>query len=280
PHFHIIMFTSKDLGSSVLEHVYGQSWQRACRLSGLPIPSDRHGCTVQDGSEAAKYVTKSGSDDEMAKPKRRQWGLEDEMTKAHVKQTRRKGCTPWGLLRAVLDGDDPDYPPERATALFRVYADAFKGRRQLYWSNGLRKRLELGQEVSDEILAERPDDERAYLVGTLSVEDWRAVRRCRAESAVLDAAEGGPESMAAVLDQITDLASRPVPCSDGKPAVSHAQQGRGGVISPDTKPQCHNVTPLSSPNRRSLPGADPGLSVPASPPRIAAASSTHRNLLP
>ncbi|MBM7457299.1 plasmid rolling circle replication initiator protein Rep, partial [Oceanisphaera litoralis] len=32
PHFHIIMFTSKDLGSSVLEHVYGQSWQRACRL--------------------------------------------------------------------------------------------------------------------------------------------------------------------------------------------------------------------------------------------------------
>lgn len=227
PHFHMILFTSRDLGSSVLQHIYARSWQRACRLSGLPIPSDRHGCTVQDGSKAAKYASK--------------WGIEDEMTKAHAKTTRRKGCTPWGLLRAVLDGNDADYSPERAAGLFRVYADAFKGRRQLYWSNGLRKRLDMGQEVADEVLAERPDDERAYLVGTLSVEDWRVVRRCRAESVVLDAAEAGPESMAAVLDQLQSV------------SVTNRL-----VSSPTTEP---------------LPGAVPGPSVPATPTRPAAGTS-------
>lgn len=196
PHYHLLVMTEPHITSGALQGVYRPAWQRACRLAGLPIPSDTHGCTVQDGEYAAKYASK--------------WGLEDEMTKGHTKQTRRKGCSPWGLLRCVLDGDDPDYTPERATALFRLYADAFKGSRQLHWSAGLRAELELGKEVSDEILAERPDDERAIWVGELTVEDWRAVRRGRAEAAVLDAAEGGPESLAAILQQLRSKAEKSV----------------------------------------------------------------------
>lgn len=229
PHYHLLVMTDHHIKPGMLQDVYRPAWQRACRLAGLPIPSDRHGCTVQDGADAARYASK--------------WGLEDEMTKGHMKKTRRKGCTPWGLLRAVLDGDDSEYSPERASGLFRVYAAAFKGSRQLYWSNGLRAALELGQDVSDEILAERPDDEQAILVGTLTVEDWRAVRRCRAESAVLDAAEGGPDAMAAVLDQITVLASRPVPSGGIEQSpVPTRSGGRGAGLSRHnaTTSQCHH----------------------------------------
>ncbi|MGL4777017.1 MAG: protein rep, partial [Aeromonas veronii] len=154
PHYHIIVFTSAGMDSGMVQTIYSRAWQRACFLAELPEPSAEHGVTVQDGRKAAEYASK--------------WGLEDEMTKAHMKQTRRKGATPWGLLRAALDGDDPEYPPERATALFRVYAEAFAGRRQLYWSNGLRKLLQLSKELTDEELANAPEDERSSLLATLT----------------------------------------------------------------------------------------------------------------
>jgi len=122
PHFHILVFTSPDLAPRDLWSVYSPAWQRACRLSGLPEPSDLHGCTVQDGTKAAVYASK--------------WGLEDEMTKAHTKQSRGKGATPFGLLDAILDGEDPVYPKPLATALFVQFTKSFKGRRQLFWSVG------------------------------------------------------------------------------------------------------------------------------------------------
>ena len=178
PHFHLILFTSKGVDPLFLEGAYRAAWQRACRLAGLPVPSWEHGVTVQDGSKAGEYASK--------------WGLEDEMTKAHMKQTRRKGATPWGLLRAVLDGDDPDYPPERATALFRVYAEAFAGRRQLYWSNGLRLLLQISNELSDEELANKAEDEQASVLATLTSVQWKAIRRFRQEAHILTVAEANP----------------------------------------------------------------------------------------
>lgn len=186
PHFHLLVFTDKRLHGSILQYVYTHAWKRACRLAGLPEPSGEHGVTVQDGKHAAKYASK--------------WGLEDEMTKAHTKKTKRKGATPWGLLRAVLDGDDPDYPAERAAKLFQVYAKAFHGRRQLYWSNGLRALLGLSKELSDEELAAKAEDERATVLATLTPEQWRAIRRRGQEAHLLTVAESAPSLLAAVID--------------------------------------------------------------------------------
>lgn len=180
PHIHMIVFTDEGVRSGHLKMVYGDAWQRSCRLAGLPVPSWDHGCTVQDGSYAAEYASK--------------WGIEDEMTKSNSKQTRQKGVTPWGLLRCVLDGDDEDYSSKRASDLFRVYSKAFTGRRQLYWSNGLRKRLDLSNEVSDEELAEKPDEERATVLATLTVEQWKAIRKAKAQAVLLDIAESAPDS--------------------------------------------------------------------------------------
>lgn len=170
--------------------------------------------TVQDGSKAGEYASK--------------WGLEDEMTKSHMKQTRRKGATPWGLLRAVLDGDDPDYPPERATALFRVYAEAFAGRRQLYWSNGLRLLLQISNELSDEELANKAEDEQASVLATLTSVQWKAIRRFRQEAHILTVAESNPGMLEiAILWLVTKAAVLVAP--DGAPGggVSRNKDKRG-----------------------------------------------------
>lgn len=186
PHFHMILFTSPGITSPFLQDAYKTAWQRACRLAGLPIPSDTHGVTVQDGRFAAEYASK--------------WGIEDEMTKGHTKQTRRKGLTPWGMLRAVLDDNDADYPASRAGALFQVYAAAFAGRRQLYWSNGLRAKLELAKELSDEELVARPDEEDSSVLATLTLEQWKAIRRKGQQAHILTVAESAPGLLQQVVN--------------------------------------------------------------------------------
>lgn len=191
PHIHMIVFTNSDTYPSYLQLVYSAAWSRACTLAGLPAPSELHGCTVQDGSQAAEYVSK--------------WGIEDEMTKANAKKGKTKGLSPWGLLNAVLDGDDLDYSPKRAGDLFRVYASAFKGRRQLYWSNGLRKRLELANEVTDEELADKPEEERASVLAILSTEQWKKIRANKAEANLLNIAESDPDLVSVFIERITGV---------------------------------------------------------------------------
>jgi hypothetical protein len=197
PHFHLLVFTSQGMSDSVLRYVYANAWKRACRLSGLPEPSDERGVTVQDGSHAAQYASK--------------WGLEDEMTKANAKQTKRKGLSPWGLLRAVLDADDPEYPPERAGKLFQVYAKAFHGRRQLYWSNGLRDLLGLSRELTDEEVAAKAEDEQATVLATITVGQWRAIRRFHQEAHLLTVAEDAPTLLATTIERLVfrDAAAPP-----------------------------------------------------------------------
>lgn len=187
PHIHMIVFTNNSVCSSALETVYSSAWRRACLNVGLPEPN-QHGCTVKDGSYASDYVSK--------------WGIEDEMTKANAKTTKRKGLTPWGLLNATLLGDDPEYPPERATSLFLVYSKAFSGQRQLYWSNGLRKLLHISREESDAEIVSRPDDVRSYLLSQLTLQQWKLVLRNKQEANLLSVAESNPLAISLFLQNL------------------------------------------------------------------------------
>jgi hypothetical protein len=190
PHYHLVVFTQGNMGSSIVQYAYSKSWRSACVASGLPEPHPVHGCTVQDGSYADKYVSK--------------WGIEDEMTKAHTKKAKRHGLTPWGLLRAVLDGNAPEIAPEPAAKLFQLYAKAFKGRRQLHWSVGLRAKLLPDQvDMTDQEIVERPEDERAILLAGLSTAQWAAIRKAHAQATVLEAAEAGADRLAFVIEVIT-----------------------------------------------------------------------------
>lgn len=185
PHFHVLIFAQSDFTVQSFQNGFYPLWLDACVKAGLPAPSERHGLRVDDGSKAERYITK--------------WGLEDEMTKSHLKTSRgEKGQTPWDFLRDVLNTGS-----ERAEALFRVYANAFKGSRQLYWSNGLKAKLGV-VDVSDEELAVS-EEEHSNVLSELTLEQWRAVLSTKSESSLLDLAEREPEMIGYFLSGLMEL---------------------------------------------------------------------------
>ena len=184
PHLHVLLFLEENATNGCIEGLFAPIWQNACLKAGLPRPSDAHGCRVDDGSKAAAYASK--------------WGLESELTKSHTKKGRNGSRTPWDFLRAFLDKSEGW---EQSAHLFRTYADAFKGQRQLYWSNGLRALLALGEEATDEEVAATQED-NARVLAELTDEQWRAILVTKSETAVLDMAEQHPEALPVMLASI------------------------------------------------------------------------------
>lgn len=192
PHLHVLLFLDQGYTPSAVQREFSVLWRDACGKAGLPVPSFEHGCRVDDGSHAARYASK--------------WGLESEMTKGHMKKAKTGGKSPWDFLRDVLEKRDGH---EKSAALFRVYAEAFKGRRQLYWSNGLRDLLDVGKEISDEEVAAIQED-NAEVLAELTVEQWRAILVTRSEAVVLALAEDHPAALPTLLESLVIMASGPV----------------------------------------------------------------------
>jgi hypothetical protein len=176
PHYHVLLFTGSGVDLKRFDKAQMRDWEvrlylvwaKACKAVGLGVPTMAHGLKLDSGDKAAAYATK--------------WGLEDEITKGHIKKGRSGGETPFDLLRAVL----ADKADKQAAALFREYAQAFKGKRQLLWSQGLKSRLAV-QETSDEELAQRVE-ESAVLLGQITPEQWRDVLKVDARATVLEIA--------------------------------------------------------------------------------------------
>lgn len=205
PHLHVLLFLDQDFSPRSVHQAFSPLWQQACLKVGLPCPSDEHGCRVDDGSHAAAYASK--------------WGLESELTKSHTKKGRNGSRTPWDFLRAVLDKSEGW---QQSAHLFRTYADAFKGKRQLYWSNGLRELLAMGTESTDEEVAAAQED-RAAMLAELTDDQWRAILRTKSETIVLDMAEEHPEALPVLLASILERSRR---TPSGKPgAVSGVLSG-------------------------------------------------------
>jgi hypothetical protein len=116
------------------------------------------------------------------------------MTKGHLKRSR-DGETPFDLLRAAF----ADRGDGQARGLFSEFAEAYRGKRQLVWSRGLRDRLGLDPEVSDEsLVAEVQED--AEWVGRLTVEEWRSVCRLDLRGELLELARHGWGPVRRMLD--------------------------------------------------------------------------------
>ena len=190
PHLHVLLFVEQDATNGCVQGLFTPIWQDACTKAGLPRPSEAHGCRVDDGSKAAAYASK--------------WGLESEMTKSHTKQGRNGSRTPWDFLRAFLERSEGW---EQSVHLFRTYAAAFKGQRQLYWSNGLRALLALGEEATDEEVAAVQEDS-ALALAELDDEQWQAILATKSETLVLDMAEEHPEALPVLLASILERSRR------------------------------------------------------------------------
>lgn len=176
-HVHELLFLMPEKPVSCLQ-LQGEilsMWQSACQSAGVGIPN-LHGVQVDDGAKAARYASK--------------WGMEDELTKSHVKQGRGENLTPWDFLRR---GEEE---------LFQEYGKAFKGKRQLVWSEGLRDLLGLGKMESDEQLAEEVEEE-SVLLGSLDPYQWDLIEKAELRGELLRVAE--VSGWSGVLDYIRNL---------------------------------------------------------------------------
>jgi hypothetical protein len=183
PHYHILLFVRSGVDLKAARVDLYLRWHAACIKAGLGEPSVAHGVQLDDGSKAAAYASK--------------WGLESEMTKGHTKKAS-DGETPFDLLRAYLATGD-----KHAGALFREFAETFKGKRQLHWSKGLKKMFGIG-DSSDEELAAKQDD-LASLLGAIDLDEWRRVLAVDGRAVILEvAAHGGWEAVRLYIDSLPD----------------------------------------------------------------------------
>jgi hypothetical protein len=174
PHFHcLVFFRAEGVDLAKMEHEWGAHWQHCAIKAGLRRPSDEHGLTIQNGDHAAKYVSK--------------WGLEHEMTKSMAKQSRRGGRTPFDIAEDYSDC----IQPRKNAALWREFAKAMHGQRQLHWSRGLKALLKV-EDKDDEELVNEEESRLGELVVQLTWCEWKAIRT-KHRATLLSLAESRPD---------------------------------------------------------------------------------------
>jgi hypothetical protein len=218
PHAHALLFLERPLTDEQFGWLYiklNDLWTRACERMGLPTPALGVGshlkkATASTEEVVAEYVAKWGHQPS----KVAHWTAPHELTKATSKRGRESSRTPWDLLRVNLVEEDP-----QALVLFREYVQAFKGRRQLTWTPGLRARLGLGVEQTDEEIAESASEDDNALLCTFDVETWRRIAWAGAQGAILDASGSGDlERVYGVLERLPDP-PRKAPRYEPRPVV-------------------------------------------------------------
>lgn len=194
PHLHVLVALRPGAGEAEAEAIADgmfRPWQARLGKLGLGTPTEAHGVDVKvlDLRQAHEAVAAYVAATEYAaavKPTGDAMGAALELANGNGKTARNGNRTPMQLLADVVG-----YGLARDHARWREYEQATRGRRQMSWSNGLRRRLipELGPEVSDEDAA-ASDDGRGRLIALVGKETWRRVRsRPEGPAIVLEWAE-------------------------------------------------------------------------------------------
>lgn len=181
PHLHTLLIGDRELSSDETA---------ACELAIFELWESIVAKTGNGWVKRSLFKFERAENSEMAGRYVVKWGADRELTQAHSKVARGGGLSPWGLLERSMDGD------RRAGALFREYAKAFHGARQLTWSGGLKARF--GIDVpDDEIAAETAEEARAEVVGVVTATEYRNMHNAGVLPELLGLAEksGAPAVM-------------------------------------------------------------------------------------
>ena len=166
PHLHILLFLNREYQKEDIERIEGEIyefWAEKCVKRGLGKPSRKHGVDLKmekTGEQTyASYIAK--------------WGLASELTQSHMKIGKKNmsSLTMWEVLDlAQMEVSTSD----KYSRIFRTYAKAFKGARQIRPSNGLLELLGLKNLEEDEDLANQQEEEssQVYDALALSSQDW------------------------------------------------------------------------------------------------------------
>ncbi|MDR8526222.1 protein rep [Shewanella fidelis] len=180
PHTHEIWMVSKDCDADWLKEKILSRWESACIRAGLLDEKKlddfrKHAVDVKDNASNSDYLAKM--DDS------KHWGADREIAKASTKTGRKKGIHPFQFLVQYAEGDD------KAGYRWIEYSDVMKGKRQLFWSRGLKAWADI-EDLTDEELAAKQDD-KADLLALLSGDQWFIVLKHKARSKILNLAENG-----------------------------------------------------------------------------------------
>ncbi len=170
PHVHIALFYNNGVDLQEIKESMYDLWQKACEKSGLST-SKKHGLDLQSGAEAEAYLSKHGT-----------WSLEQELSKSHIKKAKNESMTPFDFLREYLKTEDKKF-----LKLFREYAECFKGKRQIQWSQGLKKHFILEDKTDEQLAKEKVEE--ADRLGMIEYADWKIIRKFDLRAQLLDCIE-------------------------------------------------------------------------------------------
>jgi len=180
PHTHELWIVDKKYSYAKILKFVQQRWKDISKKYDL-IPYGKmtafykHSVDIKDNVSTSDYLLKM---DDTA-----YWGADREIAKAAVKSSTnfQKGVHPFELLSRSMNGD------AKSGQVFVTYVEAFKGKRQMFWSHGLKDRVGV-QELTDEELAmvDEPEPERVCF---LDHHQWQVVRQNNAQAVLLDIAE-------------------------------------------------------------------------------------------
>lgn len=183
PHLHDLVLLEKPLDTEnrvFFTNLIKERWQMVLARQGYHASID-NGADVREGhNDIADYVAKYGR-----LPKVTGWTVVHEVTKAVSKKGHKDGRTAYQLLADSMAGD------KASGRLFVEYARAFKGKRQLVWSEGLRALLGLieAEKTDAQIAAEV--EEPAYVLLYLTVDQWKIVVKENGRAGLLEEARHG-----------------------------------------------------------------------------------------
>ncbi len=196
-HVHALLFLEGKQTPATVEQLHSRMfgrWSRRLLHLGLSAPlmigQDCHLVTDAGDDDLAAYFTK-------ATDGAHRIGLEVTQTQSKAARGRHKTRPQWGLL------DDVEVLGlAESVDLWHAWEKGSKGRKQMTWSLGLRDRLGLLREASDEEIADEEHGSAEDDLALIDAEGWRHLTRTPVDLAdLLTTTEaGGLTALRAFLD--------------------------------------------------------------------------------
>lgn len=185
PHVHELWFIPKGtpIDAEAIRAELSRLYVAAMKKQRRYVHADI-GVNVRADHVIASYVAKMGEGEN-----KKSWSAVAELTKSPVKTGRLEDhFHPFELIDMYLSKNID------AGRLFIEYAWTLKGKRQLSYSRGLRDRLGMNDEMTDQEIAEAHED-HADLFAELSANDWNMILKSDRRGQLLEVASFGDRDL-------------------------------------------------------------------------------------
>ncbi len=180
PHTHELWFVAPTLKEKDIKKFITKRWINCLEKAGL-ISNLRDKITNDALNKRSVDIKMScKSSDYLSKNDNLNWGIDRELAKA-ANKGKSKGLHPFELLEVIT---------EEHSKLFIEYAQAMKGKSQLFWSHGLKEKLEVSDVTDEEICEEKEnlDDEEKLFDREIyfTDEEWEVIVKRELRAQVLN----------------------------------------------------------------------------------------------